>query len=110
MSEPVRTAVDPVHEAVCEIISGLSALNMPRDPIAEDNLDDYAKSTRYLSETDAMVKHSMDHFHQAITFLSGQRCMRDVYREVHWKLALFPKEFPEWLKNKCSFEDDDILG
>jgi len=106
MSEPRRTAEDPVHEAVCEIISGLSALNSYADPIPEERLDSYAKQTRYISETDAMVKHSVEHFHQAITFLTHQRCMRDIYREVYLKLAVFPEQFPEWLKTKCAFEED----
>jgi len=66
MSKPFDYKSDFINGAMLEIISGRSALNMPPEPIPEE---DQEPNNGYLSETDGMVKHSMEHFCQAYSLL-----------------------------------------
>ena len=54
---------EPLRSAATEVISGMSALNMHPHPIPPDQQRD---GTGWLSDTDYWVRHSMDHFHQAM--------------------------------------------
>jgi hypothetical protein len=58
MSDARLTWKPPLHGVIHEVISGMSALNMEPDPIAEP-------TGTYLSETDGYVKHAMEHFSAA---------------------------------------------
>lgn len=63
MSEPMTGCKNPIQGAILEIISGISALNMPPDPIDPPEGD-------FLTERDRMVKHSLEHFNAAIDYLA----------------------------------------
>jgi len=67
MSEP-RDYADKLRGAMSEIISGNSALNMHPDPIPSDELDKDING--YLSETDRMAQHAMEHYRKAFELLS----------------------------------------
>ena len=63
MSEPFRLHGDnPIHSAMLEIISAMSALNMPPEPLAKPEGE-------YLSETDVWAKHAMEHLNAACEHL-----------------------------------------
>jgi len=61
MSDPREEYDCPIQGAVYELISAMSALNMEPSPI-----DNPGKNAIYLSETDAMAKHSMEHMNAAM--------------------------------------------
>ncbi len=63
--KPITNHPDPLHGAVSEIISAMSALNMEPNPlpIAE-------QTGRYLSETDGWAKHAMEHLQEACNQLT----------------------------------------
>ena len=63
MSKPNNYKSGFVNGAMLEIISGRSALNMPPEPIPENEQE--PDNNGYLSDIDGMVKHSMEHFRQA---------------------------------------------
>ena len=65
MSSPFKHDPPTINGAITEIISGISALNMQPDPITNIPND----SMGFLSETDAWVKHSIEHFRAAIQVL-----------------------------------------
>lgn len=86
MSVPMTTCTDPILAAMNEIMSGMSALNMPPDPIPKETL---GEDDMFLSDTDRMASHAIDHLHAALTFLNK------AHREVD-KLKLDLK-----LEEKC---------
>ena len=63
MSSPFEPTEHFANIAVSEILSGTSALHMPPEPIPVEKQK--PENHGYLSETDFMVKHSIEHFHQA---------------------------------------------
>lgn len=67
MSAPRKYANCNINNGICEIISGISSLNMPAMPIPKEEVE--KDSNRFISETDYMVKHAVEHFHAAIEIL-----------------------------------------
>lgn len=63
MSTPFEPNERFANIAVSEILSGTSALHMQPAPIPVEKQE--ADNHGYLSETDFMVKHSIEHFHNA---------------------------------------------
>jgi hypothetical protein len=63
MSSPFEPTEHFANIAVSEILSGTSALHMPPEPIPVEKQE--PENHGYLSETDFMVKHSIEHFHHA---------------------------------------------
>ena len=61
MSDPREEYDCPMQGVVHELISAMSALNMEPSPI-----DSPKKNAIYLSETDEMAKHSMEHMNAAM--------------------------------------------
>ena len=68
MSEPL-THTDPLHGIASEIISAMSALNMPPDPME-------TPKGEYLSERDNMVRHAMEHLKAAM------ECQLSAYQKM----------------------------
>lgn len=64
MSDPIESRDEPIRGALCEIISGMSALNMAPEP------RDHAPDEFYLSQVDAMAHHAMEHFQVACRMLN----------------------------------------
>lgn len=71
MSKPITNYDEPIRGVFHELISAESALNMPPEPIEPD-----ADSRGFLSETDAMVKHAMEHLHEA--FKQAMKVEREI--------------------------------
>jgi len=61
VSAPFLGHDDPLPGAMSELVSAQSSLNMHADPIPG--------ATGYVSETDANVKHAMEHIHAAFELL-----------------------------------------
>lgn len=68
MSKPKEFAINLISGARSEIMSAMSSLHMPPDPIPEEDLTDRRD---YLSETDKNVAHSIEHLHRAMEFLGS---------------------------------------
>ena len=64
--DPIKTYTDKLDGAIVEIISGMSALNMEPRPLEKPE-------GTFLSETDHWVKHSMEHFRQAVELIRESR-------------------------------------
>ena len=57
-----------LHGAITEIISGMSSLHMTPSPIPlEEQTPD---NNGFLSDTDGYVKHSLEHFHEAVNLIN----------------------------------------
>lgn len=69
MSNPIIKSDNPILSAMNEIVSGISALNMPPEPIENNNCENLGRSL-FLSESDNMVKHAIEHFRAAIALLN----------------------------------------
>jgi hypothetical protein len=83
MSAPFLDHDDPLRGAMSELVSAQSSLNMHADPIPG--------ATGYVSETDANVKHAMEHLHAVFVLLHEAWKAREVDRtkffRVQQKLA-----------------------
>lgn len=64
MGKP-RKWKDPIEGAKHEILSAMSALNMPPDPIRYIR----KRKERFISETDKNIKHAYDHLCVAVDIL-----------------------------------------
>jgi len=64
MGSPHTTAKNRVHGARSQIISAMSCLNMPASPITPN------PGSVYLSQTDEMAKHAMEHLQAAFDYLA----------------------------------------
>jgi hypothetical protein len=89
---PILTHERAVQGAICEIISGLSALNMEPQPINEkadgkDVLKAYKPDPdggfKFLSDVDHWVVHSMHHFNAAIAILQRLNLVEDNLEYVY---------------------------
>lgn len=60
MSKPFEHYEDPFNGVANEIVSAMSALNMPAQPIKDPSPEAF-----YLSETDAWANHAMEHLRAA---------------------------------------------
>jgi hypothetical protein len=69
VSNPIDTTkVGPlaaIQNALCELVSAESSLNMYPDPICDRPTDG-----QYLSQTDANVAHAMEHMHAAFRLMN----------------------------------------
>lgn len=61
MSRPFHDYADPIHGALIEITSAISSLNMQPEPILGADTPG-----AYICETDANVKHAIEHLHAAM--------------------------------------------
>lgn len=72
MSDPIDTTVigpyGAIQNALCEILSAISALNMPPEPI--ENVEPNGYRPLFLSETDGMVQHTIEHMHAVFRLLN----------------------------------------
>ena len=83
---------EKVLEASNEIVSGISALNMP-----PQELENPPEDARYLSELDFWAKHSVEHFRAALQLLN------EVYLECD-ELILKNNLLKEQLRRKRNEE------
>ena len=101
MCKPFTGNEDPIHGAVCEITSAMSALNMAPRPKAPEEQTEFEKQRRWLPDVDHWVDHSFDHLHQAVRYLQGQRPEVEVWKEIRWKMGtLAPDSFLQWLDQR----------
>lgn len=80
--DPESAGSNPLQNAICEIISGLSSLNMEPDPIPEDKL---TENDRYISQRDRWVKHSVPHFREAIQSIRFAIADKEKLEHMLWK-------------------------
>lgn len=77
MSKPITDVAerDALQSAMCEVVSGISALNMYPEPNGKEG---------FLSQTDEMAKHSIEHFSAAFDLLCRtQSYVRWLENELH---------------------------
>lgn len=83
MSAPFPDHDDPLRGAMSELVSAQSSLNMYADPIPG--------ATGYVSETDANVKHAMEHLRAVLELLNRVWRVREAdrmkFHRVQLKLA-----------------------
>jgi len=84
MSDPITKTSDPLHAALHEVLSGISSLNMPADPIPEE----IAKNDpiAFLTKTDANVKHALEHFRAAFDLINRAMQEREKLRTKIYRL------------------------
>ena len=75
MSDPIDTTkvgkYQAIQNALCELVSAESSCNMHPDPIPLDPaLRDDEVDCRYISESDANVKHALEHMHAAFRLMN----------------------------------------
>ena len=80
MSDPVDTTkvrkYGAIQSALCELVSAESSCNMYPDPIPSERtgdpeIDAYEpERVRYISESDANVKHALEHMHAAFRLMN----------------------------------------
>lgn len=78
MSDPTPNFDQPVHSAVHEIISAMSALNMPPSPETDEAmLADIEKKQGvvYLSQSDKWAAHAMEHLQTAVELLRTAKAL-----------------------------------
>lgn len=80
MSAPFLDHDDPLHGALSELVSAQSSLNTYADPIPG--------ATGYISETDASVKHAMEHIHAAFELVNRAFRDRDTARSKFYRMQL----------------------
>jgi len=92
MGTPITGMEDPVHGAVIEIISAMSALNMEPRPLEDHELEPEilerkkAGDVVYLSQSDGWASHAMKHLETAADYCHrGQH----LYEAVKNALAMF---------------------
>lgn len=90
MSKPITETNDPLHSALCELISGMSALNMPPQERK------HTQQEFYLSEVDENAHHAMEHL-RAVAELIDQALKE---RGCNWKLEQV-KEIVQKAKFTC---------
>lgn len=62
MGKPMLNMKSATHGAITELLSGVSALNMPPDPLEKP-------TGPFLSESDRWVKHAIEHFDAARDYI-----------------------------------------
>ncbi len=80
MSAPFLSVVDPLQGAMNEVVSAQSSLNMYADPIPG--------ATGYVSQTDANVKHAMEHLRAVLVLLDRAWKARDADHEKFHRAQL----------------------
>lgn len=80
MSAPFLDHDDPLRGALNELVSAQSSLNMHADPIPG--------ATGYISETDANVKHAMEHIHAVFELVNRAFMDRDTARLKFWRMQV----------------------
>ena len=71
------------QSVVCELANATSCLHSPPDPIPEE---DRKKDAWYLSETDDMVRHAVEHTHNAMEYVRRAECLLDNINEIFWDI------------------------
>ncbi len=79
MSKPIGKSI--THE----IISAMSSLHMPPSPISDASYD----TNPFLSDTDANVRHSIEHLHSAVHAIDKKR--RLIRRALRRYLDLYDR-------------------
>jgi hypothetical protein len=80
MSTPFVDCEDPIQGALNEVVSTISALNMEAEPIPG--------ASGYLSQTDAMAKHAMEHLHAVFVLIQRAEQQREKDRIKIWRLEI----------------------
>lgn len=97
MSTPNKSYENPVQGALNEIISAMSALNMPPEPIEEPNKVTCDYRPLFLSETDGMVQHAMEHMSAACEVLYKAYQEREGYQHKIYRLECRIRELESML-------------
>jgi len=101
MSDPFQGS-KPLRGLALEIISAQSSLNMYPEPIPPKEGED---SNRYLSDSDAWAKHSMEHLHQAFMYqMTVRKKLAEVYYEL-FRLGIDNPELDRLARKLAEMED-----
>jgi hypothetical protein len=85
--KPREDYSDPIHGAISEIFSAMSALNMEPCPVAPSELPSKGGVPVFLSECDVWAKHSMEHLQAALAQLNKVSAERDSLRSQLYSLT-----------------------
>lgn len=92
MSSPIEKYEDKIQGALNELVSAMSALNMPPDPILRPDLIERGKEVfgrpMFLTELDSWVKHSYEHLHAVFTLLNEAHKERELLKTKNFRLEL----------------------
>lgn len=86
MGKPFLDAENPIQGALCEVISAMSSLNMAPEPMEHD------PKHFYLSQTDAMAAHAMEHLQAVCKLLRRAEHEREMFRVEACRLRIQLKE------------------
>lgn len=86
MSDPTLTYEDKIQGALNELVSAISALNMPPEPI--ENVEPNEYRPLYLSETDGMVQHAMEHISATLKLLDEAHRERESLKMQVYRLVI----------------------
>ncbi len=108
------TPIDPdtvspmsaLQNALCEIVSAESALNMEPDPLTDTG---DPNSRGYLSEVDGWAKHAMEHLHAAFALVGKAASAQQSLKDQVFRLVLQLREANLEPKVRTWLDEDDTL-
>lgn len=102
MSTPIDTTkvgkYQAIQSALCELVSAESSCNMHPDPIPAERTGDpeidahTPERVRYISESDANVKHAIEHMHAAFRLMNMAHHDQEALKTQVYKLVVQLKE------------------
>lgn len=86
MSAPFDHYEDPLQGALNELVSAMSALNMKADPVNPPPVREPNSRPVYLSESDNVAKHAMEHLHAVFDLINKANAAREGDRRKIYRL------------------------
>lgn len=121
MSDPVDTTkvgkYQAIQSALCELVSAESSCNMCPDPIPYADVEHVDPLGRdpFISESDANVKHAIEHLHAAFRLMNMAHHDQEALKTQVYKLVVQLKELgvepkiKTWL-DVCSLCDSNEIS
>lgn len=117
MSTPIDTTkagkYQAIQSALCELVSAESSCNMHPDPIPPERTGDpeidahTPERVRYISESDANVKHALEHMHAAFRLMNMAHHDQEALKTQVYKLVVQLREAGLAPKIKTWFDEED---
>jgi hypothetical protein len=111
MSDPINASkvapLSALQDALCEIISAQSSLNMPPDPIAPEPSTVPLHRPLFVSETDGNAAHSIEHMRAAFALVRKGAQAQEALKTQVYRLVVQLKEAGIEPKVKTWLDADD---
>jgi len=88
MSEPRTQYEVPLQGALNELVSAMSSLNMPPEPLPPPILEEGDGRVVYLSELDGWAKHSYAHMRAVFDLITQGQQKMELLRTENFRLLL----------------------